>query len=656
MRDTQSTIRKAKTVCAALAAGMLAACAFPQGAQAFDLFGVHLWGRKKADPAAQTDVIGAPKYYKVDVAAAAGAAPDGVKTVRKTSSLVADAGKPVSGSAGVLGKARGDYRRILAALYAQGRYGGVISITINGREAADLPFDTELPDKSTIVITIDSGPQYRFSQAVVDRQAPPASNRRDEVTTPQEAGYAAGDVARSTVILKAGQLAVNAWRQQGYAKAKVTGRDVVADHRSRTVEADIHVEAGRLAHLGELKLHNVSRKPRMDSAFVAWMTGLEPGQEYDPDDLAKARKRLARLDVFRVVNLREADEIRPDGSLPLHLVVQERPLHRLGAGAAYSTFDGAGFETYWLHRNLFGRAEQLRFDGKIKNIGGKQSNSYNPKNYSYLLGATLTRPGVYTPDTDFIASLRAEREVLDNYTAEGIYLHTGFTHIFSDELSGRLYLNAARTHTYDDYFGGRDFTTIGFLGGLLYDSRDDKTDAHRGLYGELVVTPFYEANYGNFITRATVEGRGYLALDKQARLVAAARVRIGAITGAQAAELPSNILFFAGGGGSVRGYGYRNIGIRTPTGDIIGGRSLVEGSAELRTMVTESVGVVGFVDAGIVGEDTTPDFRQDTKVGVGFGLRYKTGLGPVRLDIAKPLNGNKGDPALGFYIGIGQAF
>lgn len=653
MRDAQSTIRKAKTVRAALAAGLLVLCAFPQGAQAFDLFGVHLWGKKKADLA---DVIGTPKYYKVDVVAAAGSAPDGVKTVRKASSLVADVEKPVSGSAGVLVKARGDYRRILAALYAQGRYGGVISITINGREAADMPFDAELPDRSTIVITIDSGPQYRFSRAVVDRQAPPANDRRDRVATPQEAGYAVGDVARSTVILKAEQLAVNAWRQQGYAKAKVTGRDVVADHRSRTVEADVHVTAGRLARLGELKLHNVSRNPRMDSAFVVWMTGLKPGQEYDPDDLAKARKRLARLDVFRAVNLREADEIRSDGSLPLHLVVQERQPHRLGAGASYSTFDGAGFAAYWLHRNLFGHAEQLRFDGKIKNIGGKQGDSYSPKNYSYLLGATFTRPGVYTPDTDFIASLRAEREVLDHYTAEGIYLHTGFTHIFSDELSGRLYLNAARTHTYDDYFGGRNFTTIGLLGGLLYDSRDDKTDAHRGFYGEVVVEPFYETNYGNFITRAMVEGRGYLSLDKSERVVAAARIKMGTITGAQAAELPSNILFFAGGGGSVRGYGYRNIGIRTPTGDIIGGRSLVEGSAELRMMMTESIGVVGFVDAGIVGEDSMPDFRENTKVGVGFGLRYKTGLGPIRLDIAKPLNGQKGDPSLGFYIGIGQAF
>jgi len=643
-------------MCAALAAGLLMSCAFPQGARAFDLFGVHLWGRKKADPAAQADVIGTPKYYRLEVVAAAGSAPGGVKTVKGASSLVADVEKPVSGSAGMLVKARGDYRRILAALYAQGRYGGVISITINGREAADIPFNTRLPDKNTIVITIDSGPQYRFSQAVVDHQAPPASNRRQKVTTPQEAGYAVSAVARSTVILKAEQLAVNAWRQQGYAKATVTGRDVVAEHPSRTIDADIHVEAGRLARLGEVRLHNVSRKPRMNSAFVTWMTGIKPGQTYDPDDLARARKRLARLDVFRAVSLREADEIRPDGSLPLDLVVQERPLHRLGAGASYSTFDGAGFETYWLHRNLFGHAEQLRFDGRIKNIGGKQDNSYHPKNYSYLLGATFTRPGVYTPDTDFIASLKAEREVLDNYTAEGVYLHTGFTHIFSDELSGRLYLNAARTHTYDDYFGGRNFTTIGFLGGLLYDGRNDKTDAHHGLYGELVVEPFYETHYGNFITRATVEGRGYLALDKQERIVAAARLKFGTITGAQAAELPSNILFFAGGGGSVRGYGYRNIGIRTSTGDIIGGRSLVEGSAELRTMVTESVGVVGFVDAGIVGEDSTPDFKQDTKVGVGLGLRYKTSLGPVRLDIAKALNGNKGDPSFGFYIGIGQAF
>lgn len=639
----------------ALLAGFSLVFVPPQKAGAFELFGVHLWGKKKQDDAA-ADVIGEPKYYTVDVVAAPGAPEDGVKTVKAASSLVGDHEKPASGSAGLLAKARGDYRKILAALYAEGRYGGVISITVNGQEAADLRPDTELPEKSSIVITIDTGPEYHFGTASVHELAPPTDNKKDKVPLPQDSGYAAGDVAKSGTVFKAEQLAVEGWRQQGYAKATVKGRDVVADHATRIVDANIQVEPGQKAHYGPLTVRNVTKKPRMDSAYVAWMTGIKEGEEYDPDDISKANKRLARLDVFRAANVREADKINPDGSLPLNLVVQERPPRRFGVGGSYSTLDGAGLEAYWMHRNLFGHAERLRFDARISGIGGSQDDSYNPKNFSYLLGTTFTRPGVITPDTDFVAGLKAQREVLDNYTTTGVSGQLGLTHIFNDELSGRAYFNVAQTKSEDDYFGSRDFTTIGLLGGLLYDSRDDKANAKHGLYGEVVLEPVYEAQYGNFIGKMTVEGRSYFALDSKDRYVIATRAKVGTITGAEAKELPSDMLFFAGGGGSVRGYGYRNIGIKTETGDTIGGRSLVEGSAELRTMVTDTIGVVGFIDAGVVGEDSYPDFSENTKLGAGIGGRYMTGLGPLRFDVAVPLDRASGDPDLGFYIGIGQAF
>ncbi|EJF91103.1 autotransporter assembly complex protein TamA [Bartonella tamiae] len=639
----------------AVIVGAAVTCVVPQDANAFSLFGIHLWGeKKKEDPA--DDVIGIPKYYEVEVIAAPGAPEEGIKTAEAASSLVGDEKKPASGSAGLLAKARGDYQKILAALYAEGRYGGTISITVNGQEAATLRADTDLPENSKIIITIDTGPEYHFGQAIVHQLAPPTDNKKDQVALPQDSGFASGDVAKSGSVFKAEQLAIEGWRQQGYAKASAKGYEVVANHANQTIDADIEVDPGQKAHYGPLTVRNVSKNPRMDSAYVAWMTGIKEGEEYDPDDLSKANKRIAKLDVFRAASVREADEINPDGTLPLNLVVQERLPRRFGVGGSYSTLDGAGFEAYWMHRNLFGHAERLRFDARISGIGGNQSDSYNPKNFSYMLGTSFTRPGVITPDTDLVAGLKAQREVLDNYTTTSIAGQFGLTHVFSDELSGRVYFNAAQTKTEDDYFGNRDFTTFGLLGGLLYDSRDNAANAKSGLYGELVLEPVYEMQYGNFIGKATAEGRAYFSLDSKDRFVFATRMKIGTITGAEIKELPSDMLFFAGGGGSVRGYGYRNIGIKTDTGDTIGGRSLVEGSAEIRTMITDTIGLVGFVDVGVVGENSYPDFSENTKIGAGIGGRYLTGLGPLRVDLALPLDREQGDPDLGFYIGIGQAF
>jgi len=624
-------------------------------ALAFEIFGIRLWGEdKNTDP----DIID-PKSYTVEVNAvgnrknADGTQADLKSVIDGASGLVSDEETPASGSAGLLAKARGDYRRILAALYGEGRYGGTISIKVDGREAADIPVDADIPNNAKIDISVDPGPQFLFSRTAISNIAPPPVDKKDKVESVEKAGFAPGELARSGTILRAERLAVEAWRQQGYAKAKITNEDIVADHDGNTVSADIGLDPGRQAYYGPVSVVGTAR---MDPQFVAWMTGLKPGQEYDPDDIENAKKRLGRMEVFRSMTFEEADKIEPDGSLPMTLNVQERKPRRFGFGAEYSTLDGFGATAYWMHRNLFGRGERLRFDAKVSGIGGSQDNSFDPTNYTYTLGTSFTKPGVYTPDTDFVAALDAKREVLDAYTETSVNAKTGFTQIFSDELSGALYAKASHGRFEDDFFGTREFTTGGLEGNLLYDGRNNKPDPTSGVYLEGNIQPFYEFQRGNFATRFTAEGRTYYGFGSTDRVVLAGRVKLGSVVGADIADLPPNQLFLAGGGGSIRGYSYRSIGVETSTGETIGGRSLVEASGEVRTRVTDSIGVVGFVDAGYVGEQSYPDFSEQMRIGTGLGLRYLTGLGPIRLDVALPLNRRSGDPSYAFYVGIGQAF
>ncbi len=626
-------------------------------AHAFELFGIKLWGKDKAEEA--DDVIAEPKRYKVEVTSSGnrtnkdGKAADVDDLIKGASRLVADEKKAASGSGGLLAKARGDYRRLLMALYGEGRYGGTISIKVDGQEVADLPADTQLPDTSNIVINVDPGPQFLFARASITELAPPVEERRNKLQTPEEAGFKSGELAKSGVILKAERLAVEAWRRQGYAKAKIANENVVADHAGNVVDADITVEPGQVAHYGPLTVQGTAR---MDPEFVAYMADLKPGERYNPADLERTRRRLARMDVFRSTTIQEAQEIDRDGSLPLDLIVQERKPRRFGVGANYSTLDGAGVEAFWMHRNLFGKAERLRFDAKVSGIGGSQDSSFDPKNFTYQLGTTFTKPGVFTPDTDFVSSLTGKREVLDNYTETSVNGQAGFTHIFDEYMSGRLFANVSHARFDDDYYGKRDFFTVGMLGGILLDKRNSQTNATSGYYADGVIEPFYEIKNGSFSTKFTAEGRGYYGFGENDRVVLAGRLKVGSIVGADMKDLPPDKVFFAGGGGSVRGYAYRSIGVKKPGDVVIGGRSLVEMSGEVRTKVTDSIGVVGFVDGGYVGEETYPDFAENLRLGAGAGLRYDTSLGPIRFDVAVPLNRSKGDSSFAFYVGIGQAF
>jgi translocation and assembly module TamA len=128
------------------------------------------------------------------------------------------------------------------------------------------------------------------------------------------------------------------------------------------------------------------------------------------------------------------------------------------------------------------------------------------------------------------------------------------------------------------------------------------------------------------------------------------------VSGASLGDIPSNHRFYAGGGGSVRGYRYRSLSPLGPTGEVIGGRSLFEASIETRIKITDTIGLVPFLDMGGAFESAFPDFDEPLRYAAGLGLRYYTAVGPIRLDLATPLNPREGDKPLAFYIGIGQAF
>ncbi|WP_332700112.1 autotransporter assembly complex protein TamA [Devosia sp.] len=608
---------------------------------AFEIFGMKFF----EDESDADAVIADPQPYSVIITV--NATGDVESAVRNASALVADQNEPASGAAGLLAKARGDYRRIVAALYNEGHYGGTVSIRVGGVEAANLAPDVDLPDPVDVAVVVDPGPLFRFSSVNLINQAVPTSDSFDHVEPPLSAGFGTGEIAKSSVILRAEQLALEAWRQQGHAKAAIVSRDVVADHASQLVDVTITVNPGPKAAFGAV---TVTGTERMDPEFVRRQTGLTEGEEYDPDELALAQRRLDRLEVFRAARLEAAEAIGSDGLLPYNLIVQELPGRRFGVGANYSTVDGLGLEAFHLWRNLFGQAERLRLDARVASIAWP----IDTAQFDYFFGGTFTKPGMFTPDTDLIAAVSAERTIYPTYSETSAAGRVGLTHMLSDQitLEGGTQFEINR---FDDAFGTRDFKTVGLYGGAVLDFRNDSVDATSGWYGAVNLEPFYELNYGNAAARMTVEGRTYFGFGEDDPFVLAGRLKVGALVGPSLAEIPPDKLFFAGGGGSVRGYGFKSIGVDNGAGVITGGRYLLEASIEARAKVTEDIGVVGFVDGGYVAADVFPALT-DLRIGAGVGVRYYTGLGPLRLDVAVPLNKRAGDPDYALYVGIGQAF
>ena len=604
-------------------------------AAAFELFGIKLWGSSNDEDA---DIVD-PLRYAVTINAP-DADKDLVKRLENASTLKGDEGHPVSGSLGLLAKARSDREQLVAALYADARYEGVVTITIDGKPLDDLPSDAEFkgPQPVPVVIEIASGPKFTLGNIRLEGDAAGLMSA--------DYGLIAGGDAGSGAVLKAEALIVLALKQEGRPLAKVTDRQIVADHATSTLDVTLTVAAGPVAGYGDTTVEGTEK---VDRDFTEYMTGLKRGRQYSPQEISDARDRLLALEVFNSVTFKEADKLDADGNIPIGVQVSERKPRFFGVGGTFSNTEGLGLEGYWGHRNLFGRAEKLRIDGAISGIGNNDLSKLN-----YNAGVMFEKPGVIGPASKFFARFKTVLEHPDAYDHFSVKGSTGLSYELTRKqtVSAEVALDYSRIH---DAFGKHKYLIASIPLQYVYDNRDNRLNPTSGFRVLAYAEPSYDILSGAAFLKLKGEGSAYQSLDTASKFVLAERVTVGSIVGTGLQNVPADRRFYSGGGGSVRGYAYQGIGPKDSTGQPIGGLSFFETSVEMRIAVTDTIGIVPFVDAGTVSTRSVPNFS-DVKVGAGVGLRYVTPFGPLRIDAAVPLNREPGDPHFGIYAGIGQAF
>lgn len=560
--------------------------------------------------------------------------------LRSSSVLLAAEKSGQTDAQDIFADARAEYGRLLNTLYAAGHYSGVIHVYIDGQEAAGIAPLSAPSQIGKVAVVVDPGPRFRFSRARVGPL--PAGT--------QVAGsFAAGKPAESGAVLGAATDGILAWRQVGHAKAKVASQDVVADHAAATLSADIALAPGPSLRFGRLTFKGQDRM-RLDRLHA--IAGLPEGEVFTPTALDRAGERLRRTGVFKSVTLTEDDHITTPDLLGLTAVLVEQPRRRYSLGAELGSQDGLTLSGGWLHRNLFGGAERFEITGEATNIGSGDSG------IDYRLGVSLDRPATFTPDT----TLGFDTEIghLDetDFTADLFSLETSLTHVFSEYLSGRLGLGYDHLSLTDES-GSHVYRNLALPIGLTWDKRDSKTDATSGFYIDAEAKPFLGFGITDSGARLSGDFRVYKALGSEKRLVLAGRLQAGAVLGASLLGTPRDDLFYSGGGGTVRGQPYQSLGVNVlkigPDTFRTGGTHFLAASVEARVKAGEKLGFVGFVDMGRVDAGQFFGNAGDWHAGAGLGVRYATGVGPIRLDIAAPVGGSTGD-GVQIYVGLGQAF
>jgi translocation and assembly module TamA len=531
--------------------------------------------------------------------------------------------------------ARADYAKLIGALYGAGYYAPVIHILVDGKEAATIP-PLDAPTKITAIVErIMPGPLFKFSAADI---APIAEG------TSLPVGFHVGQSALSGVMQDAVHAAISRWRTVGHAKAAVSGQKIIAYHRTATLDARIQIAPGPAVTFGKLLIDG---KSAVRDARIRAIAGFPSGAPFDPAALEKSANRLRRTGAFSSVSFTEADKLGPGNSLDVTATLADQKPHRIGFGAELSNSQGLLLSAYWLHRNLFGGAERLRIDAEVNGIGAQSGG------LGYKLSARLDRPATFGPDTSLYLLGLIQRENLADYRADKVSLGTGLSRIYSDHLTAKVGIGYD-VERVTDITGASSYQDFNLPLGLTFDSRDKPLDAHKGRYLDVGLMPFVGLHGTGTGAKFTLDARGYQAIGS--RIVLAGRFQLGSILAAPIATTPRDYLFYSGGGGTVRGQPYQSLGVYAISPTLhTGGRSFMGLSGEARTKISDTIGIVAFYDAGYVGANSTFDKTGGWQAGAGLGLRYNTGIGPIRLDVGAPVSGHTGK-GMQIYIGIGQAF
>ena len=564
-----------------------------------------------------------------------------------------DKDQPLSGDAlSLLQAAQTRRARIASALRSRGYYDSRVVATVGNQpidEASALDAIDSQPETAKVdfQINVATGPVYRVADLEID-------GPKDVVNPPgldrSKLALKAGQPADAATIINTENQILDQVRDHGYALAKVARREVVIDHATREARVTYYLQTGPTATMGPVRF---SGTDKVDTTYLQKRVPFKQGEPYRPDKVSALRDKLTALGVFSAVRIKPATQLDAQGELPIDVSLEDRPSHSIGFGAAYETILGFSANAYWLHRNLFGQAESLRLSAIVNHIGQGEI----PGDLGYGFRADFLKPDWWVAGQDAVASAQALREVYPAYTRKAVLFGVGLNRILTPHLrvSGGLSYEASQieqsgTTAYYQLFGVP-------LSATLNEANND-LEPTRGYKFVLNLTPYADLEHGNALfTIAKLVGTTYLDVSGDGRSVIAGRAAFGSIPGGTNVGVPPDKLFYAGGGGSIRGFTYQSAGPRDAFNNPVGGASLVEASLEFRQRIGQSFGAVVFVDAGGAYSETLPNFAEMTpRVGTGVGIRYYTSFGPARLDVGFPLNKRAGDASFGIYVSIGQAF
>jgi outer membrane protein assembly complex protein YaeT len=507
--------------------------------------------------------------------------------------------------------------------------------------------DIELPaegDAVKAVVWVEEGPVVRVEDVAVSLAGVPlAAGERDRLLAHlplvRGAAFTQDAYERTFTVLR------TYYREHGFARVAVE-RKAVVDVGRRAASVTFAVDSGPPAVFGDV---SVSGTRAVDPDVVRREIEFQPGQPFRQSLVERTRANLVALRLFRSIRIDE-DPGR-DPRVDVRIQVVEGPSHEVRLGVGYDTEEQIRGLASWRDYDFLGGGRQLGFAARASFLRRTILADFVQPHVPGLRDRVRVLASEDQEDEDAYNNDRTRLSPRIEWQALPTLVPYAFYRVEYDSLSSVDPLVRAQFPAIAPHNGL--LSGLGF--GVDFNTTDDPLDPSVGWGASASVEPVGGVLGGKFsFVRALVEGRRYQPLV--GRFLGAFRLRLGAedpIAGDT--DVPLFERLYAGGINSVRGYGRRRVG---PLVDDkpIGGRTLVEASAEVRHPVTEKIGVAVFVDAGQVSLRSFDFPFGDLRYGSGFGVRYKSPVGLLRLDLGFPVEPPPGDQRWQVHVSVGQAF
>ena len=420
-----------------------------------------------------------------------------------------------------------------------------------------------------------------------------------------------------------------------------TSHQAILNQLTQKIDIQYIVSYNYHATYGNIKIQGLKT---IDENYLLKLLTIKEGQCFKNSLLYKAITDLRSSNLLNKINVILPEKPNADGSVPIKYIVTEKPPHTIKMGASYSTDLGIGITTGWENRNVFRNGEKV-------------STNLSWSNAKKQLDATFEKPFFLRDDQKLEISSVIKQEDTDAYYSKGASLSGTIERKYSNKWVRGIGAKYSFEKTKD-----QDSNDKAMLLSIpifaSQDKRNNILDPQNGWTIHLKTSPAFDTmDVNTSFIKNNVSGTYYKPILSSDKSILALRATFGTILGASSKTIPATERFYGGGAGSIRGYTYQSVGPLDNENDPIGGKSFLELSSELRFRIKDDYGLVPFLDCGNAFSSKAPNSKDKLLCGSGIGFRYYTLFGPLRIDLAIPLNKRKGiDSAYQLYFSIGQSF